>query len=216
MMTLAAHYPFLSARAKARFLDFNDQQAKGWPVPCECRTVDTSWGQTFMRVSGPADAPPLVLLHGGGKNSLMWIPNIKALSERYRTYALDTILDVGRSWNNQPIKTVDDLTDWLDELFDVVMPGSEVRLLGLSHGGWLAANYAHRHPARVSKLALLAPVGWILPISPATLLHLVQTLFYPRRFFIRRAYRYSCPDLAASGPRGRQIIEEMTEELAMA
>ena len=98
-MTLAAHHPFVSARAKAQYVEFNEQRARAWPVPCDCRTVDTPHGHTFVRVSGPPDGPPLVLLPGGGNHSLMWLPNIAGLSERHRTYAVDSILDVGRSAN---------------------------------------------------------------------------------------------------------------------
>ena len=125
-MTHAPHYPFVSAAAESRYLAFNEHRAKGWPIPYESRTVETAHGRTFMRVSGPVDAPPLVLLPGGGTHSLMWMPNIAGLSERYRTYALDSILDVGRSANTQPIKTVDDLTAWLDALLEAMDlgPGS--------------------------------------------------------------------------------------------
>jgi pimeloyl-ACP methyl ester carboxylesterase len=215
MMTTAYH-PFLSAKAKARYVEFNEKRAQSWPVPCECTTVETSHGHTFMRVSGPVDGPPLVLLPGGGNHSLMWISNIAALSARYRTYAVDSILDVGRSANTRPIKTVDELTRWLDELFDALQLGNSVQLMGLSHGAWLAANYAQRYPARISKLVLLAPAGWILPLRPAMLLSMMQMLLYPRRYFIRRAYLWSLPDLAASGEAGLKIIDEMTEDLALA
>jgi len=214
-MEFPAHYPFVSEKAKQRYLKHNDERAKGWPVPCECRTVETSWGRTFMRVSGPADAPPLVLLHGGGTNSLMWMPNVAALSGPYRTYALDSILDMGRSANLRPVKKVDDLVAWLDELFDELKFGPGLRLMGLSHGAWLAANYAQRHPARVGRLALLAPAGWVLQLSPAMLFTMMQILLVPRRYFARRTYLWSLPDLAASGPAGMKLIEEMTEALVI-
>jgi pimeloyl-ACP methyl ester carboxylesterase len=215
-MRLSAHHPFVSAAAKATYLAHTERRARAWPVPCEGRTVDTPHGHTFMRVSGPAGAPPLVLLPGGGTHSLMWAPTIAALSARHRTYALDSILDVGRSANTRPVKKVEDLTDWLDGLFDALALGPGIRLMGLSHGGWLAANYARRHPARVAKLVLLAPAGWVLPLRPSMLLQMVLMLLPPRRLFIRRAYRWSLPDLAASGPRGQALIEEMTEDLALA
>lgn len=215
-MTTTSHHPFLSAKAKARYLELNEKRAQAWPVPCECKTVETERGHTFMRVSGPVDGPPLVLLPGGGNHSLMWIPNIAALSARFRTYAVDSILDVGRSANTRPIKTADELTRWLDELLDALQLGAGVRLMGLSHGAWLAANYAQRYPARLSKLVLLAPAGWILPLRPAMLLSMMQILLYPRRHFIRRAYLWSLPDLAASGEAGLKIIDEMTEDLALA
>lgn len=215
-MEFPAHYPFLSEKAKSRYLEFNDQRAKGWPVPCECRTVETSRGRTFMRVSGPEGAPPLVLLPGGGTHSLMWMPNVAGLSGPYRTYALDSIHDVGRSANLLPVKTVDDLAAWLDELFDALKLSGGLRLMGLSHGAWLAANYARRHPGRIAKLALLAPAGWVLQLSPAMLFTMMQILLVPRRFFIRRTYVWSLPDLVATGAPGQKLIDEMTEDLALA
>lgn len=215
-MTFPMYHPFLSARAKARYLELNEERAKGWPIPCECKTVDTPSGQTFMRVCGPPDAPPLVLLPGGAMHSLMWRRNIAALAEHYRTYAVDSIFDVGRSFNTRPVKTVEDLTRWLDELFDALEFDAGIRLMGMSHGGWLAANYAQRCPARIEKLVLLAPAAWILPLRPAMLLSMMLILFPPRRYFIRKTYSWALPNLAASGAQGQELIDEMTEDLAMA
>lgn len=214
-MKVAAHHPFLSAKKQAQYLEFNAQQAKAWPVPFEEKVVETKQGRTFMRVSGPVDAPPLVLLPGGGAHSLMWIPTIAGLSQHHRTYALDSILDVGRSANTLPIKTVEDLTQWLEDVLDALGLSTGVKLLGLSHGGWLAAQYAHRFPRRLAKVVLLAPAGWVLPIDPSFLVAMLMMLLWPRRFFIRRAYVKSLPDLAASAA-GSQVIEEMTESLALA
>lgn len=215
-MKLAAHHPFLSAKKKAQYLEFNAQRSKAWPVPFEEKIVETVQGRTFMRVSGPVDAPPLVLLPGGGTHSLMWIPNIAGLCEHYRTYAIDSIIDVGRSANAVPIKTVDDLTQWLEELLQALGLESGVRLMGLSHGGWLAGQYAHRFPARLAKLVLLAPAGWVLPLSPKFLFSMMRVLLWPRRYFIRKVYLESLPGLVATGEAGLKTIDEMTEELALA
>jgi len=146
----------------------------------------------------------------------MWMPNIARLSETHRTYAIDSIYDVGRSANLLPVKSVDDLAAWLDELLEALKLTSGVRLMGLSHGAWLAANYAQRYPARLAKLALLAPAGWVLPLSPAMLFTMMQILLVPRRYFIRRTYLWSLPDLAATGEPGLRLIDEMTEDLALA
>lgn len=215
-MPLPSHHPFVSAAKKAQYLAHLRQRAAAWPLPFEEKTVETAWGHTFMRVSGPVDAPPLVLLPGGGTTSLMWQPNIAGLSEHYRTYALDSILDIGLSANTQPIKTVDQLTEWLEELFDALKLGPGLRLMGLSHGAWLAAHYAHRFPGRLAKVVLLAPPGWAVAIRPAFLLHMMQILLPPRRYFIRKVYRESLPGLVATGAPGLKLIDEMTEDLALA
>ncbi|MBN2358390.1 MAG: hypothetical protein JXR83_02995 [Deltaproteobacteria bacterium] len=68
-MNVESYYPFLSAKAKARYLELNERRAQSWPIACECRTIDTAHGSTFVRVSGPIDGPPLVLLPGGGASS---------------------------------------------------------------------------------------------------------------------------------------------------
>lgn len=82
---ITSYHPFRSAEAKELYLKSYDQKAKKWPVVSETRMVDTSYDRTFVRISGPEGAPPLVLLHGMGGNSLQWIPNIEALSGHYRT-----------------------------------------------------------------------------------------------------------------------------------
>ena len=46
---------------------------------------------THVVVSGPKDAPPLVLLHGYWATSTMWSPNIADFSKDYRVYAIDVM-----------------------------------------------------------------------------------------------------------------------------
>ena len=46
-------HPFKSANAKVQYLAFEDKMAKKWPVLSEEKLVQTSFGKTFMRVSGP-------------------------------------------------------------------------------------------------------------------------------------------------------------------
>ncbi len=60
---MTAYHPFRSTSAKEQYLKLYDMRAKKWPVDSETRFVDTSYGQTFVRMSGPVVAPQLVLLH---------------------------------------------------------------------------------------------------------------------------------------------------------
>jgi pimeloyl-ACP methyl ester carboxylesterase len=176
--------------------------------------VDTSYGQTFVRMSGPTGAPPLVLLHGGGGNSLQWIPNIEALSKSYRVYAVDNIYDFGRSIYTRIIKSPDDFVNWLDELFNGLGLDNNINLMGLSYGGWLTSQYALRFPDRLEKIVLLAPGGTVLPLRLEWIMRAVLCLL-PHRYFTRSFMYWLLEDLAQKDEAGGVMIEEEVDAAVM-
>ncbi len=212
---LKAHHPFRSAEAKEKYLRLYDHRAEKWPVPSETRMVDTSSGQTFLRINGPADARPLVLLHGVSGNSLQWLPNIKALSQSFRTYALDNIYDYGRSVYTKPFSAPDDFVNWLDELFNTLDLGQDINLMGLSYGGWLTAQYALHFPKRLDKIILIAPAGTVLPLSFKWVVRAILCAI-PRRRFTRSFMFWLLHDLAEQGPSGRASLERFVDEAYLA
>ena len=152
-MVTGSYHPFKSAEAKNAYLTWYDSRAKNWPVESEERFVETSFGQTFVRISGAEDAPPVVLLPGDSENSLSWIPQVSELSAVYRTYAVDQIYDIGRSVHSMPIRRPQDFVAWLDELF-TALGLEQINLIGHSYGGWLASIYALAHQDRLRRLAI--------------------------------------------------------------
>ena len=204
---MTAYHPFRSATAKEQYLKLYDIRAKKWPVDSETRLVDKSYGQTFVRMSGPVGAPPLVLLHGGGGNSLQWMPNIEALSKCYRAYAVDNICDYGRSIYTQSIKNPDDFVNWLDELFSSLSLGNNINLMGLSYGGWLTSQYALCFPDRLNKIVLLAPAGTVLPLRIEWVVRAVLCLV-PHRFFTKSFMYWLLDDLAQKDEASRLILAE--------
>ena len=203
--------PFRSEAARTRFLARYDRRAQRWPVPSESRTVETSLGQTYVRVSGPPDAPPLVLLHGIGSNSLTWDTNVAALSGSFRVHAVDAVYDYGRSIPTAQARNRDDLVRWLDELFTGLGLEGGVHLVGLSYGGWLASQYALRFPERVRKLVLLAPVFTVLPLSAGWIFRAVLCVL-PFRYFSRSFMSWLLEDLVRKGETGRATVEEWAED----
>jgi pimeloyl-ACP methyl ester carboxylesterase len=129
-----------------------------WPVPAEQRTVPTGQGDTFVVICGPAEAPPLVLLHGSGANSVMWAGHVAAWAEHFRIHAIDMIGEPGLSAPSRPPLDSDAYATWLDDVFDGLAL-TQSAIVATSLGGWLALDYAIRRPGRVSRLALMAPGG---------------------------------------------------------
>jgi pimeloyl-ACP methyl ester carboxylesterase len=214
-MEIPPYHPFRSANAKEQYLQLYDARAKKWPVPSETRTVDTSYGPTFVRISGSPGAPPLVLLHGSSGNSLQWIPNIEALSRFFHTYAVDNIYDYGRSVYTRPIKSPDDYALWLDDLFRALELENAINLMGLSYGGWLTCHYALRFPNRLDKIVLLAPVFIILPIRLSWFIR-AMVGFLPHRAFARNFMNWLAEDLVHNNEAGRMMAEEMADEAFLA
>ncbi|MFC9999967.1 alpha/beta fold hydrolase [Nocardia sp. NPDC127526] len=138
-----------------------------WPVPAEELRIPTREGETFVIVSGPQDAPPLVLLHGSGANSTNWLGDIASWAQHFRTYSVDIVGEPGGSAPSRPVLGSEAIALWLDD----VLAGlgiSQTALVGMSLGGWHALDYSIRRPDRVTRLALLCPggvgkqrVGWL-------------------------------------------------------
>jgi pimeloyl-ACP methyl ester carboxylesterase len=129
-----------------------------WPVPAEHLRVPTREGETFVVASGPADGPPLVLLHGSGSNALMWAGDVAEWSERFRVYAVDVVGEPGRSAPARPPLASGAYPLWFGDVLDG-LGVARASVVGVSLGGWLALDHATRHPDRVQRLVLLTPAG---------------------------------------------------------
>ena len=203
------YHPFKSQKAKVKFLELYNNAAKQWPVPSQSVILGTSYGRTFIRISGPEDAPSLVLLHPGGSNSLSWIPQIKTLSEYFRTYAIDNIYDFGLSIYSKPVSGTDDYMNWLTEVFDALELKENINIMGMSYGAWLACMYTVRHPERLSKAVLLSPPVTIMRVSPVFLMHALFMLI-PHRFFYNRFMEWFFKDYIK---KDRENAERIIDDL---
>jgi len=209
---MIGYLPYRSEAARDSYFAYYDAMAKKkWPVASEDRTVRTSQGETFVRITGPKDAPPLVMLPGASAPSLMWAPNVEALSAEYRTVAVDQIGDAGRSLWTKPVQTREDLVVWLNELFDGLELGSRINLMGVSFGGWLSANYAKRYPERIAKAVLLAPGGAIMRIRAEFWIRIIIAMLRGQAG-MRSAYTWMFPDMIR---KDAGWIEEELERIAM-
>lgn len=206
-----SYHPFRSAKAKERYMELYDSRAKDWPVESETRMIDTSFGPTFVRISGPSDARPLVLIPGAGTTSLMWIPNIKPLAESFRTYAVDNIYDFGRSVFRRKLKVPEDFVQWLDELFDALELGGHINIIGLSYGGWITSQYALRYQDRLDGIVLLAPAATVANFSWGFIKGGIRLWLWPYRSSYRKFMAWALGDLAQNSKEGLKLIEEETE-----
>ncbi|WP_030376003.1 alpha/beta fold hydrolase [Streptomyces rimosus] len=149
---------YKSASGEQQLRQRYQEALAAWPVPAEHLRIPTREGETFVVASGPKEAPPLVLLHGAGANTSMWLGDIATWSRHFRTYAVDLIGEPGLSAPSRPPLASDAYAQWLDDVLD----GLEIAttaVVATSLGGWMALDHATRRPGRVTRLALLCPGG---------------------------------------------------------
>ena len=210
------YHTFKSEKAKEEYLAFYDEHAKRWPVPSMNKYIETSYGQTFVRISGSGNKPPLILLPGDTENSLSWMPQIKEFSEHYKTYAIDCIYDNGRSIYSRPLKEPRDFVNWLNELFDALNLKNNINLLGFSFGGWQTSIYAVAHPERLHKVILISPSATVMQPRIGYLIPAITAHFFPNHFITKKLVYWERQCLVKQGEAGRAIADKMTEEIVLA
>jgi pimeloyl-ACP methyl ester carboxylesterase len=171
---------FKTPEGEAAFLAAYDAAMKQWPVPYEEADIPTRFGTTHVVVSGPKDAPPLVLLHGYMATATMWSPNIADFSRDYRVYAVDVMGQPGKSVTTEPVRNPKDYAAWLAATLDGLRL-DRIFLLGMSYGGWLALNFAIADPERVHKLVLLSPGGGFVSMAREFSLRGMLMVSFPTR-----------------------------------
>jgi len=174
---------FKTPEGEATYLAAYEAAMKLWPVPYEETEIPTRFGITHVVVTGPEDAPPLVLLHGMSMTLTMWSPNIADFSKDYRVYAIDVLGQPGRSIPNydEPIRDAGDFVTWLHEVLDRLNL-DRASLVGMSMGGWIAINFTMAAPERVHKLVLLSPAASFQPIVKQFMLRGMLMSMIPIRY----------------------------------
>lgn len=106
------------------------------------------------RVWGPAEAPPVVLLHALGEASSDWAPVAEGLASSWRVYAPDLRGHGASDWPGG--YTIEQLAADLAAFIDA-LGLDRVTLVGHSIGAPQAYLYAARYPDRVTRLILEDP-----------------------------------------------------------
>lgn len=107
---------------------------------------------------GPADAPPLLLIHGGRDHAHSWDFVAQRLCDKWRVIAPDLRGHGDSAWAPGAHYAMDDFLLDLCEL-TATLGLSEFSLVGHSLGGNIALRYAGLFPEQVRRLVVIEGLG---------------------------------------------------------
>lgn len=167
------------------YFEAYDKTMEHWGVDFEDLYIETSKGTAHVIVSGPEDGTPVVLMNGMAASSTMWYPNAKALASEHRVFAIDLIIEPGKSYKTHDIKNIAGVNLWYQEVLDHLKLDS-YHVIGTSRGGWLATDMALQDK-KVKSVILLSPVQTLIWLPPSIgLVKNMLNVFYPKE---KRAMR---------------------------
>lgn len=149
-------YVFKKKSDKRDYLKSYNQALKLWKVPFKEEDILTSYGMAHIIIAGQKDAEPLVLLHGMDASSTMWYPNIEMLAKNHRIYAIDFLMEPGKSVSCGETLNKNEVVTWYNEIFDHYKL-KNFKVVGASRGGWVGTLLATQENSKITKLVLLSP-----------------------------------------------------------
>ncbi len=126
-------------------------------------TVQANGITQAVRVAGPPDGVPVLLVHGNVSSSAFWEPLLARLPDTLRVVAPD-LRGYGET-DTAPVDATRGLDDFADDVAALLdapglfPPGARPVVAGHSLGGGVAMRLLVGHPERVAGLLLEAPVS---------------------------------------------------------
>ncbi len=163
------------------------------PVTLEEKEVDTRFGKTHLLVTGPKDAEPLIIFHGGNSINPLSLRDFTPLLKKneYRVYAPDTIGHPGKSAQKRISPRDNSYGQWVIDFLDNLSL-KKVLIIGSSYGAGISIRTAAIAPERITKLVLIVPSGIVniqmfSLISKLALPMILYRMFPSEKRFVRAA-----------------------------
>lgn len=109
----------------------------------------------MLAVTESGSGTPLVLLHGWGLHSGVWLGVSPELEKNFHCYAVDMTGHGDSKLEQDEVFSLNTMSDALHQLIQTIN-ADKIILLGWSLGGLVAMNYASTHPKSIHKLILVA------------------------------------------------------------
>ena len=128
----------------------------------ELQTIETSFGDTNVVVTGAIDYPPLVLVHGYYSCAPLALQNVKGLENHFRIYAVDILGHPNLSDQIALSHQKEAHQKWIYEVLGRLKIYNAF-LVGFGIGGFIGLKALVGHSNRFKKAVFINPAGIIKP-----------------------------------------------------
>jgi pimeloyl-ACP methyl ester carboxylesterase len=143
---------------KKEIIDLYYKKLNELGIDYEFLTVETSFGDTNIIVTGKVNKPPLVLVHGENSCAPMAICKLKGLEEKFRIYAIDILGQPNLSAEVRLKPKTDDYGKWMYEILSRLQI-YKAYFVGISLGGFIGLKSLIYNQNRISEVFLIHPAG---------------------------------------------------------
>ena len=180
------------------------------PTSYEIQFVPTRFGDTHIVIGGPENGEPLLLFHGWNGSAAGIGGEFPFLFSSYRVYMPDIPGHAGKSVPHRLPVTGPDYAHWTSDLLDALSI-NQVRVVGISGGGWMTLKFAAYYASRIIKAVALSTDG-LVPVNLWGVIYwMLPAALFPNHFTIKRFLQFTTSPNSKQGPG----IEGFTEMLGL-
>jgi pimeloyl-ACP methyl ester carboxylesterase len=183
----------------------------------ECSLAqNASAPQLYVQERGPASAPTIVFLHGGGVGGWMWQPQLDSLQD-YHCLVPD-LPEHGKSMAVKPL-TIRGAAELIAELIRTRAHGGRAHIVGLSLGAQVGVALLGLAPGLVNyamiNSALVRPIPGASLLTPGLVgisYRMSVPPFKNNDWWIRLNMKYSAGIPGQYFPQFKEVFQNMTED----
>lgn len=171
---------YTSEKEKKEILALYDEKLAALSIPHQYHTIETSYGNTNIIVSGNPTNPPMMILHGSNGCAPVAIETYPNLYKSFRVYAIDVLAQPNKSAETRLRMDDDSYGKWMHEIIEE-LDLKNVRLAGFSFGGLIILKTLEYNESKIKEVYLSAP-AYIVNGNPFKLL---LNIFLPMKRYKR-------------------------------
>ncbi|MEM6263258.1 MAG: alpha/beta hydrolase [Bacteroidota bacterium] len=171
---------FKSEPGKKEVIDLYDQKLAELNIEYKTLELDTSFGKTHVIVTGDAENPPLILVHGSNGCAPIALECYPNLSSTYQVFAVDVPAQPNKSEGIRPSMKDDSYGRWMNEVMGI-LELQDVVLAGFSFGGLIILKTLIYDASRVKEVFLASP-AYIVNGNP---LKALINIFIPMKRYMK-------------------------------